>query len=267
MCRPAHYRIAYEVNPWMHRENAVDEAAARVQWELLYRVLVDLGVRVDVVQQQPHVPDMVFTANAGLVAGSRFIPANFHHPERQPESPLFADWFRARSYEVLTVDPSESREGEGDVLERDGRVFAASGSRTAPGALDALDALLGQQSVRLELTDPRFYHLDTCFFPVDARSALFVPGALSAASHRRLEAIFDDLVEVPLADALRFACNALRVRDTVVLNSGCDETITALVRRGYRCVSVPTDEFLKAGGSVKCLVLTLDEFVSRPLPG
>ena len=34
----------------------------------------------------------------------------------------------------------------------------------------------------------------------------------------------------------------------------------ALAARGYEPVPAPTGEFLKAGGSVKCLVLTLDAF-------
>jgi N-dimethylarginine dimethylaminohydrolase len=260
MCRPEHYRIAYEINPWMRRTNAVVEAAARAQWESLYRILLDLGVQVELVEQRPDVPDMVFTANAGIVAGSRFIPSNFRHPERQPEERLFTEWFASQSFEVAPVDSGQPWEGEGDVLPAGDRVFAASGPRTVPEALDGVDALLGVESVRLELADPRFYHLDTCLFPVDERLALFVPGAFSAASRERLAASFEDLVEVPMAEAERFACNALRVGDTVVLNAGCDETVEVLRRRGYRCISTPTGEFLKAGGSVKCLVLTLDRF-------
>lgn len=260
MCEPEHYRIAYEINPWMRQTNPVIDDAARAQWRDLNRVLLDLGVRVELVEQGRDVPDMVFTANAGVVVGSRYIPANFRYPERQPEAPLFAEWFTARGYEVVTIDPSHHWEGEGDVLEAGGRVFAASGTRTEPSAIDALDALLGLQTVRLELTDPRFYHLDTCFFPIDARRALFVPSAFSASSRSRLEASFDDLIEVPMEDALRFACNAIRVADTVVLNTGCAQTVAALGRHGYRCVATPTAEFLKAGGSVKCLVLTLDHF-------
>ncbi len=260
MCAPEHYRIAYEINPWMHRENAVVEERARAQWRDLHRALVELDVRVELVEQGAHVPDMVFTANAGIVAGSRFVPANFRYEERQPEAPLFTEWFEARGYEVVPIELDRHWEGEGDVLEVDGRVFAASGTRTEAAALDALDAILGVETVRLELVDPRFYHLDTCFFPIEARRAMFVPDAFSEASRARLAAAFDDLIEVPMEDALRFACNALRVGDTVVLNSGCDRTVAALERRGYRCVSTPTDEFLKAGGSVKCLVLTLDHF-------
>lgn len=262
MCPPDHYSIDYEINPWMHRANAADRELARVQWERLHQLLLDLGAHVELIPQQPMVPDMVFTANAGVVAGTRFVPSNFRHTQRQPESPHFTEWFDARGYEIVPIDPSHPWEGEGDVLDAGSHVFAASGPRTMPAALDALDEALGIQTIRLELTDPRFYHLDTCFFPVDERCALFVPAALSPASIARLGSIFEDLVEVPIEEAEQFACNALRIDDTVVLNSGCHEVEAALRRRGYRCAATPTGEFIKAGGSVKCLVLTLDRFTS-----
>ena len=72
---------------------------------------------------------------------------------------------------------------------------------------------------------------------------------------------------VPEEDALRFACNAVVVGDVVVLNSGCASTRTALAERGFRCVETPTDEFIRAGGSVKCLILTLDKFVDHAAGG
>ena len=87
-------------------------------------------------------------------------------------------------------------------------------------------------------------------------------------------------MSTPEAEAARFACNALVVdapgvdapagggERTVVLNSGCPETEAALRERGLRPLAVPTDEFIKAGGSVKCLVLMLDAFteVARAAP-
>jgi len=264
MCEPSHFRIAYEINPWMRITNTVQEAEAAAQWQALHRTLVGLGVDVELVEPAAHVPDMVFTANAGVVAGKRFVPANFRFVERAPEAPLFSRWFADRGYEVLPIEGPRHWEGEGDVLVSNGSVFAASGTRTEPGALDRLDALLGLETVRLELVDPRFYHLDTCFLPLSAECAAYYPPAFSDASRARLEEAFDDLIEVPAEDALRFVCNALLVGRTVVMNTGAEWTARALEERGYECVATPTSEFIKAGGSVKCLVLTLDTFRDPP---
>ena len=263
MCEPLHFRIAYEINPWMRRTNAVEGPRALAQWRALRDVLDRVGVNIEFVQQGAAVPDMTFTANAGLALGRRFIPANFRHVERQPESALFSDWFRARGYEVHHLDAAASWEGEGDVLPAGDTIFAGYGFRTDQPALDELEPLLDRPLVRLELTDPRFYHLDTCFCPLGEGRAMYYPPAFSAAGRAVLARHIEDLIAVPDGEALRFACNAVLVDNAVVLNTGTPETQAALRSRGFEVHATPMEEFLKAGGSVKCLVLTLGGFTPR----
>ena len=260
MCEPVHFRIEYEINPWMRRANAVDRPRALEQWRGLYEALRGLGVTVELIEQAPEVPDMTFTANAGVVAGNRFLPASFRFPERQPEAAHFTRWFEERGYAIAPVHDPHYWEGEGDVLPSPdgGPVIAGYRFRTEVGALDHVEAALGRELVRVELADPRFYHLDTCLCPLGGGRALYVPGAFTAEARASLEGAFEDLVAVPEAEALRFACNAVVVGDAVVLNTGCDETASALRDRGLRAVATETDEFMKAGGSAKCLVLQLD---------
>ena len=266
MCEPAHYRIAYEINPWMHRSNRVVQALAARQWSRLYQSLVDLGLLVELVRQGPDVPDMTFAANAGIVRGKRFMPANFRFPQRQPERARFVEWFEDHGYLIEEIHEPHYWEGEGDVLAADGYVFAGFRFRTEFRALDHLDDLLGARSHRLELVDDRFYHLDTCFCPLGEGRALWYPPAFAEGSQGAVRKLFDDLVAVEEEDALRFACNALPVRHCVVMNAGCLTTRMALETRGFEVVEAPMDEFIKAGGSVKCLVLTLDSFPEMPHP-
>ncbi len=260
MCVPSHYGIEYEINPWMRRANAVDPERALSQWTGLHRALTRLGLAIELVPQVPGLPDMTFTANAGIALGQDFIPSNFRYSERQAEAAHFCDWFESHGYRVVHIHEPHFWEGEGDVLASAGRVFAGFRFRTEFAALDHLDALLGVESVRLELVDPRFYHLDTCFCPLSEGRALFYPTAFSPAARAQLAALFPELMPVAEHDALRFACNAFPLDGTVVLNSGCGETVSSLADLGYRCVETPMDEFIKAGGSVKCLILTLDTF-------
>ena len=52
--------------------------------------------------------------------------------------------------------------------------------------------------------------------------------------------------------------NAVAVGKTVITNTGCERLAADLTARGYATVAVELDEFLKAGGSAKCLTLRLD---------
>jgi N-dimethylarginine dimethylaminohydrolase len=266
MCEPVHYRIAYEINPWMRRSNKVVGPRALEQWRRLREAIEGLGVRVELVEQAADTPDMTFTANAGVLIGERFMPANFRFPERQPEEEHFIRWFRERGYTVQTIHYPHYWEGEGDVLPGEGQIFAGYRFRTEFRALDHLEEELGQELVRLELADERFYHLDTCLAPLGEGRALYEPAGFTHEARELLGEHFADLIAVDHTESLRFACNALVVDKQVVMNTGCPKTARALEERGYEPVETPTDEFIKAGGSVKCLTLMLDAFAPEAFP-
>ena len=60
-------------------------------------------------------------------------------------------------------------------------------------------------------------------------------------------------------DALKFVCNAVILGDKVVLPAKCDDTCSKLAELGFKSYGVELDEFLKGGGSAKCLSLKLDQ--------
>src|SRR5205085_10859013 len=98
MCPPVHFGVLYEINPWMHREVAVDADRTREQWDGLVANLRAAGADIEVLDPQPELPDLVFTANAGTVNHGVFVPSRFRHPERQPEVAHDVAWFEhARS--------------------------------------------------------------------------------------------------------------------------------------------------------------------------
>ena len=66
------------------------------------------------------------------------------------------------------------------------------------------------------------------------------------------------MIEVEQHEAERFACNAVVIGQHVITNTGCDQLHAALPQRGYEPIATPLDEFVKAGGSAKCLTLRLD---------
>ena len=116
LCPPDYYGIEYEINPWMSRARGADTALAKKQWEQLHATLSKLHSKVHLIAPQPGLPDMVFTANAGLTVGREFIPSNFRHKERAGEQTLFAEWMKERDYEVHWLPENLYFEGEGDAL-------------------------------------------------------------------------------------------------------------------------------------------------------
>ena len=67
MCEPKHYDIVYEINPWMNRQHGAKKQLATQQWNQLKNLIEKCGVEVKLVSPEAGWPDMVFTANAGLM--------------------------------------------------------------------------------------------------------------------------------------------------------------------------------------------------------
>ena len=263
MCPPEYFTVVYMINPWMHGNlRKVDNALARSQWRALYDVISDLAT-VRLVLPQPGSPDMVFTANAGLVKGRRFICSRFRYPERQYEEPYFADWFMDRGYEVSLMPRDVPFEGAGDALfdRGDGTLWMAHGHRSISAAREVLFDRLGVDVETLRLTDTRFYHLDTCFCPLDGGYLMYYPPAFDEASQAAIEKRVprDKRIAIGEDDALAFACNAVNIDQTVIVNRATPEFVKALAKHGFDVVQTPLSEFMKAGGSAKCLTLRLDE--------
>ena len=96
MCPPDHFELAYAINPWMDLTVRVDRHRARAQWDQLVATIRGAGAEVRTIEPHAGLPDMVFTANAGLVMGRTFVPASMRNPERQDERAHFEAWFRDR---------------------------------------------------------------------------------------------------------------------------------------------------------------------------
>jgi len=234
-----------------------DEAGR--QWEALRKVLAERA-QLEVIEPVVALPDMPFTANAGLILDDVFVPARFRVPQRRPETRHYVQWFREHGFRVVELPGLGSFEGEGDALVQPGErlVWGGYGVRTSLDAHRYLSDVLGVEVVPLRLVDERFYHLDTCFCPLAPDEALYYPAAFDEYGRRVLETHIPKLIAVHEAEAFRFGCNAVVVGRTVVHNSGCPQLAGDLHRAGYQSVAVTLDEFLKAGGSAKCLTLRLD---------
>ncbi|MCA9079163.1 MAG: amidinotransferase [Planctomycetaceae bacterium] len=258
MCPPDYYGIEYEINAWMSRSRQSDRARAIEQWQTLRQLIEKTGAQVELLEPVPGLPDYVFTANAALVYGRRAIMARFRPQQRQPETPHAAAWFRDHGYSVETIPEPYCFEGAGDALFCGETLFAGYRIRSDARGQQELGRMLDCEVLPLELVDPYFYHLDTCFCPLGPGQALYYPPAFDDYGRRVLQARIDDLIAVCDDEARQFACNAVALGHTVLTHAGCTHLHEALRQRGFTPIGIPLDEFIKAGGSAKCLTLMLD---------
>ncbi|MDJ0692674.1 MAG: TIGR00300 family protein [Xenococcaceae cyanobacterium MO_188.B32] len=263
MCPPDHYDVDYVINPWMEGNIHKSSSARAVeQWQKLHHILKDLAV-VDLVNPQKGWPDMVFTANAGLVLGDNVVLSRFFHEERQGEEPYFKKWFEDNGFTVYELDEDLPFEGAGDaLLDREGRwLWAGYGFRSELDSHPYLAKWLDIEVLSLRLIDERFYHLDTCFCPLTEGYLLYYPGAFDSYSNHLIERRVpaEKRIAIEEADAVNFACNAVNVERTVVMNKASDRLKHKLESVGFEIIETPLTEFLKAGGAAKCLTLRITE--------
>ena len=257
MCKPDHFGIEYEINPWMHVAVEVDHQVATAQWDALYRTYTDLGVDIKLAKPVAGLPDMVFTANAAVLWDGRAVLSNFHHAERQGEETHWRGELERLGFDVHELPRSLSFEGAGDALFVGDRLVCGYGFRTDRAAHGPVARVLDVEVVSLELVDPRFYHLDTCFCPLDASTVLAAPEAFSEASAKAVRKLVPNLIEVPAEVAAGFACNAMPLGGNVVSSLTLAQLEAPLRAAGYAPITLPMGEFLKAGGGVRCLSLPL----------
>lgn len=258
MCPPDYYGIEYEINPWMSRSRQSDPQTARRQWHELHSLLQSLRADIRLMEPVAGLPDLVFTANAGMVWREKAFLSRFRHKARQGETSVDHQWFHANGFETITLPGDWHFEGAGDALFCGDTLFAGYLIRSDVAAMQWVAGQIGCRVIPLQLIDQDYYHLDTCFCPLSPTEAVYYPGAFDEYGRSALRQHIPTLIAVRPEEAARFACNAVVIGKDVVLNTGCPQLEDVLRSRGY--IPHPTElgEFIKAGGSAKCLTLRLD---------
>ena len=259
MCKPQHYGIFYEINPWMHINQPVNQPSSQKQWQNLYETLLNLKTPVKLIEPISGLPDMVFTANAGLIYQNQVWISSFKNVERQPESHYFKAWFEKEGFEVINAEnnftQSPAFEGTGDALFFNEHLAVGYGFRSD---LSAYNHPFFKQFnlIFCELIDPYFYHLDTCFCPLNSSLALWYPHAFSQKSQEIMRKM-GELIPVSANEAKHFACNAVVIGRDVIVPAGCPETCKLLEEYGFNIHECEMSEYIKSGGACKCLTLIL----------
>jgi len=260
MVNPSYFDVTYSINRWMPDNiGRVDTVESVSQWMKVHD-FISSHAEVTTIPGEQGLPDMVFSANAGFVLDGLATVSNFKCVEREREEGFFANWF---SNNVdCAMHMRVPFEGAGDALwdEYSRLTWCGYGFRSDALARTILGTRYGINVVSLGLIDPRFYHLDTCLCPLSSGHVVYYPGAFDAPSlleiRERVEPSMR--IEVYEHEARNFACNGVEVGGYYVAHRLSDSLQRRLCDAGYKPIELELGEFMKSGGSAKCLTLRLD---------
>ena len=272
MVEPDHFRVDYAINPFMDLTDQPDAAGARAESHAIEAAIRAAGGSVERLAQRPDAPDMVFAMNLGLAVtadgGDRVLLSHMRYAERRMETATAREWFAGHGFAPTYVgrDGVGAHLEAGDAFAWRGDLVVGHGPRTEELALKHLAAELSTTVHGARITHPGMYHLDLAFCPLDERRAMICPAAFDDASARALL----DLVPEPLVlseeEALStFCANSVVVGRTVIAPALPDRVRAQLEEWDFEVVVVPTPQFDKGGGSIRCLTNPLDVRLGRDL--
>ena len=276
MVTPAYFDVVDVRNAYMEDNiGKVDKEVAWNEWNALHAlyhrtILHGCLEEVKVLDGQPGLVDMVFAANQSLPWINRkgekvVVLSRMRNANRQSEVPFFKSFYHSLGYVILPWPESILLEGNGDIIAHPGKrlLWAGYGHRSSFEAAALLPELLETPVVPLHLISEKFYHLDTCFMPLDEQTVLLCPSAFDDNSLQAISSVFKEVIFIPESEAeTTFALNGLVLQDAsgvkhVVIQKGAIETVSALRKKKSVVHEVETGEFMKSGGSVFCMKMML----------
>lgn len=226
-------------------------------------------------------PDIVFVANGGLALPRLPRPTvllpNMKWPQRKAELPFLKDMYAALGITAVEYPGTQPFEGQAELKWFDGgrKAVCGYGYRSTRKTFDELATFFRQiygsrspELLVLPLASPDYYHLDVAMCEIPGPAGLVDRcmvhrRAFSPASHRRLAAFLGNNVTV-IDTTDSFCLNAVVDGPNLITHVLTDPALKPLFQKvtGLRVVEVPTQEFEKSGGSVRCMTLDLPD-VSR----
>ena len=268
LVRPTYYDIVYEINPHMKGNiGSVDLQKAERQWCTIRDTYQKLGYTIHVLDGIQGLPDMVFCANQSFPflnseGKHSVLLSHMASDYRKDEVKHIEEWYLEQGYKSYhQSEPYVPFEGMGDAIWHPGKrlAYIGYGFRTRKDALQRISAGIDFEVVGLELIQPHFYHLDTALSVINEETAIYVKEAFSDDGVAILEAMFTDLIRVPLEEAkYGFVTNGhCPDGKNFIVHKGNSQTKEALEKRGLTIWELDTSEFMKAGGSVFCMKMML----------
>ena len=272
MTRPTAFAVHYIINPWMQPaqwEHAPEFLRHRAQhcWQQLHDAMLSQDIAIHLLQPVEGLPDLVFPANGAVVFDRKVLLSRFAHPQRRQEEPVFRAFFeqllqRGEIDELSSMPRGIIQEGAGDCLWDAHRdcFWSGFGQRSQRAGSGAIAWYFDCEVLPLELTDPRFYHLDVALAVLEKGELLYYPDAFSrqALATLRERVPPEHRIEISAEDAAGFCANIVSLNGSLFMTPPGETLRRRLLERGYRLHEMDLQPFLLSGGAAACLTLRLD---------
>ena len=232
-------------------EGAPDPGLALEQHQRYCEALSDCGLSLTVLPADPRHPDGCFVEDTALVTGRGAILTRPGAPSRRGEVDAIEAALRPAFPDLERIEPPGTVDA-GDVCEADGHFLIGLSARTNDAGAAQLAGLLGDLGYRSDFVDIR-----------NSRSLLHLKTGVAYLGEGRMLATPDfprdpalaayEIIEVPATE--RYAANALRVNDRVLVAAGYPVTRAAIEALGFETIALEMSEFRKLDGGLSCLSL------------
>ncbi len=280
--RPEHFRVDYEINPFMDVSVQPEPGLALRQWEGMVAAIRAAGAEVDVLGQRADAPDMVYAMNLAFCVESAERPegdadpmirrhavmSHMRFPQRRMEGESAQPWLAEHGFSTTYVgrDGVGAHFEAGDAFAWRGDLVVGYGPRTDELGLKHLAGDLGVRVRGVRITHPGMYHLDLAFCPLDSERALVCPAALDDESAEALLALVPQPIVLTEDEAIgSFVANSVVVGRTIVAPGMPHRVREQVEAAGFEVVLVDVSELHKGGGSIRCLTNPVDVRIGRDL--
>ncbi len=232
-------------------EGAPDPELALEQHRRYCMALADCGLSLTILPPDARHADGCFVEDTALVTERGAILTRPGAPSRRGEVDLIEAALKGLFPSIPRIAAPATLDA-GDVCEADGHFLIGLSTRTNEAGTEALAARLADLGYRSDIVDIRgvrpLLHLKSGI-------AWLGDGRLLATRDLPRSAAFAAYEIIEVADHERYAANALRVNDHVLVADGYPGTRTAVEALGFPVIALDMSEFRKLDGGLSCLSL------------
>lgn len=271
------------INPY-YDDSSVNVTKACAEHAAIADLFVQAGVTVETVLPPEASQDGVYTANWGLVKGTKAVLARLPNARKKEEAYAKSQLERL-GLTVVEVPNEWHFSGQGDALPFGNVLFCGKGYRSDERAQVFAAEALGFERIQLQTIpeldmngepvinrssgwpDSFFYDIDLALSIIRQPDTnglggiiAYCPEAFTKESQEKLAALENvEKILVSFKEATKgFACNLVSTGTTVIMSNHAPQLQADLESRGLTVLTPEVNELIKGGGFIRCVSLTLE---------